>query len=175
MGKLGLTATEIGWKIHASAEVVNLLLLEKGLTYGVPGCYGITESGKIFGVERSALKNNSFGTFEWNNWDESVIAELGATPEKIADMTDALKAARAAKRLAGRAEAEDAFVAFMAEKVSHVSDGGSKGSLTAGQKTVIVVVAGVAVIVGGVLIYQGVKRYKRKKAEQVERDEDTAL
>ncbi len=173
MGKLGLTATEIGHRINASAEVVNHLLVEKGLAYGVPGSYGITEKGKSFGVERSAFKNNSFGTFEWNNWADSVIDELGATPEKIAELTANLKAAKAAKRLADRAEAEQYWAGIAAAKLeSVVKEDGSEGGLTKGQKLAIGVGVTVVLVVGGVLIYKGVRRHQRKKAEREAGSED---
>ena len=163
MGKLGLTATEIGRKINASAEVVNNLLIEKGL---LTETRALTEAGLAFGVQRSATKNNSFDTFEWANWDESVIAVLDATPEKIAELTAALKEAKAAKRAAGTREAEEAFAAFLAEKAGKVVKDTGEGGLTNGQKVVIVVGVTAIVIVGGVLVYKGVKRHQRRKAER---------
>lgn len=81
MRRLGLRATEISRKITASSEVVYHLLVRKGLLGGGPGAYFVTEAGKAFGVERSVTKNNPFDTFEFANWSESVIAELGATAE----------------------------------------------------------------------------------------------
>jgi hypothetical protein len=170
MGTLGLTATEIGRKINASPEVVNHLLVEKGLLGGGPGAYFVTEAGKAFGVERSITKNNSFDTFEFANWSESVIAELEATAEKIGEMNASLKAAKAAKRLADKIASEEywaAVAAKQAEKLATVEDPDS--GLTAGQKVAIVlgVTAVVAVtVVGGVVVYKVVKRGRERKTER---------
>lgn len=170
MGKFGLTATEIGRKINASPEVVNHLLVEAGLACGGPGAYGITEAGKAFGVERSAFKNNSHGTFEWNNWAESVIEQLDATPERIAELTASLKAEKAAKRLADKIASDEywaAIAAKQADKLATIEDPDS--GLTAGQKLAIVlgVTAVVTVtIVGGVVVYKVVKRRRQRKVER---------
>lgn len=166
MVEQGLTATEIGRRIRASAEVVNHLLLEKGL-HGEPGAYGLTEAGKAFGA--AVDRDNGYGgwahrSWGWNTWDESVIDELGATPQKIADLTATLTAAKAAKRVADRIEAEKYWSEVAAKKLGKVVvDGGGKGGLTNGQKVAIGIGVGV-VVVGGVVIYKGVKRYQRKKA-----------
>lgn len=177
---MGLTASEIGRRIGASPEVVNRLLLEKGLTFGEPGAYGITAKGAAFGT--AVDKGNGYGgwaqrNWAWNSWDESVIDELGATPEKIAEESAALKAVKAAKRAADKLEAEEYWARVMANKVDKVVDSPSTGDaergLTSGQKALIGVSATVIVIVGGVLIYKGVKRHKLKKADRARRNADT--
>lgn len=168
MGEQGLTATEIGRRIQASAEVVNQLLLEKGLIQGDPGAYGLTEAGRLFGA--AVDKDNGYGgwahrSWGWNTWSESVIDELGATPEKIAEMTAALKAAKAAKRAADRIEAEQYWAEVAARKLGEVvGDDGNKSGLSNGQKVAIGIGVAVVVVVGGVVIYKGVKRRQRKKA-----------
>ncbi|GAA1831681.1 hypothetical protein [Agromyces salentinus] len=174
---MGITATEIGHRIHASAEVVNRLLLEKGLTHGEPGAYGITDKGAMFGA--AIDKENGYGgwahrNWGWNSWNESVIDELGATPEKIAEVSAAIKAEKAVKRAADKLEAEQYWAGVMAEKAQKfaedTSEGGTEAGLTNGQKMLIGVTVTVVGVVGGVLIYKGVKRNKRKKAERAERD-----
>jgi hypothetical protein len=173
---LGLSATEIGNRIHASAEVVNRLLLEKGLIGGEPGAYFLTEAAEAFGA--AVEKDNGYGGWAyrewgWNTWDESVLGELGATPEKIAEMTMALRAARAAKRTADKIASEQYWAEVMAKQADKLADlSDSDSGLSTGQKVAIaasvtaVVVVGV---VGGVVIYKVVQRRRQRKIERVAR------
>lgn len=165
---MGLTATEIGRRINASPEVVNLLLLENGLTYGEPGDYGITDKGAAFGT--TVERDNGYGGWAhrdwgWNSWDESVIDQLEVTPEKIAEVSAALKAAKAAKRAADKLEAEEYWASVMAKKAGKFVDDSSTAGLTNGQKVAIAITATVFVVVGGVLVYKGMKRHAAKKAK----------
>lgn len=174
---LGLSATDIGSSIHASAEVVNRLLLEKGFIGGEPGAYFLTDAGKAFGA--AVEKDNGYGGWAyrdwgWNTWDESVIDELGATPEKIAEMTLALRAARAAKRATDKIASEQYWAEVMAKQADKIADlSDSDSGLSTGQKVAIaagvtaVVVVGV---VGGVVIYKVVRRRRQRKIERVSRD-----
>lgn len=174
---MGLSATEIGHRIHASAEVVNRLLVEKWLLGGEPGAYFLTEAGKAFGA--AVEKDNGYGgwahrSWGWNTWDERVIDELGATPEKIADLTAALRAAKAAKRAADRIASDEYWAEVMArqaDKLNELSD--SDSGLSTGQKVAIaagvtaVVVVGV---VGGVVIYKAIKRRRERRSDRAARE-----
>ena len=173
---MGLTASEIGHRIGASAEVVNRLLLENGLTFGEPGAYGITDKGAAFGA--AVEKDNGYGgwahrNWAWSSWDESVIDELGATPDRIAEESAALKAAKAAKRAAKKLEGEQYWAGVMAEKAGKLDgdtfEGCAEEGLTNGQKALIGVAVTVVVVVGGVLIYEGVQRHKRRQADRAQR------
>lgn len=174
---MGLSATEIGNKIHASAEVVNRLLLEKGLIGGEPGAYFLTEAGKAFGA--AVEKDNGYGGWAyrgwgWNTWDESVIDELGATPEKIADLTVALRAAKAAKRAADKIASEEYWAEVMARQAGKLTDlSDSDSGLSTGQKVAIaagVTAVVVVSVVGGVVVYKVVKRRRERKIERVARE-----
>lgn len=168
---MGLTATEVGRRIGASAEVVNRLLREKGLTYGEPGAYGISKKGAAFGA--AIERDNGYGGWAhrdwgWNSWDESVIDQLDATPEKIAEMSAALKAAKAAKRAADKLEAEQYWASVMADKAGKLVQDSTDSGLTNGQKAAIAIAATTIVVVGGVLVYKGVKRHAARKAARAD-------
>lgn len=152
---------------------MNHLLVEAGLQTGKPGAYGLSDLGKTFGdtVDReNGYGGYAYREWSWNRWDESVIEKLGATPEKIKEMTDSLRAAKAANRAADKVEAEEAFAAFMAAKAGAVLEDTTDGGLTNGQKVIIAVGVTVIVVVGGVIIYKSVKRHRQKKAARAERD-----
>lgn len=172
---MGLTVTEIGQKIGAPREVVNLLLAQKGLQEGGPGAYSPTDLGAQFSSIQD--RDNGYGgwayrAWSWIKWDPKVIDELDVTAEKIAEMTEELRLAKAAKRAADKLASEEYWAevaAKQAEKLTTVND--SKNGLTSGQKVAIVVgVAAVVTVtvVGGVVVHRLVKRRRERKSARSE-------
>lgn len=162
MGKYGLTATEIGYEIGASPQVVNHLLFERGLTSGPTSEYGPSEAGLAFGVQRSETKNNSWDTFEWNNWDESVIAELDATPDRIAEAYETLRIARAERRAEKEARSAEHWAAWREEQ-DRKNEPDAPGNPWAALGALLIVGG---TIVGGVYAVKGVRWVHGKWSEK---------
>ena len=80
-----LSARRLGQLFYLDDQEMNLLLKEEGFLDGEPGNYKPTEKGKKFISEKSGW--NGYGgfasrTWEWREWDESIIDELNVTPER---------------------------------------------------------------------------------------------
>ena len=94
-----LSATKLGKMIGMSGEEVNKKLASLGYLKGVPGDWGLTEKGKLFGELR--YKDNGYGGYaarSWSYivWDESLASKLG-NPESH------LKGVNKNRKLAGLA------------------------------------------------------------------------
>lgn len=167
MGKLGLSAMEIGLRIGASAVEVNRLLKDQGFLDGEPNAWGLTEKGKEFGAHTP--HDNGWGgaarrDWETTHFDPGIVEVLDSSPEKLAKVRAEIAAHRQslkAARMAAQAEAEANFQQFQADKaaadVHYEIDPKTAGTIIAS----VLVVAGTAIGV-----YKGVRWYKTKKAEK---------
>ncbi len=82
---MSLSARRLGKLFYLDDQEMNLLLKEEGFLDGEPGNYTPTEKGKKFISKNSGW--NGYGGFasrswEWNEWDESIIDELNITAER---------------------------------------------------------------------------------------------
>ena len=167
MGKFGLSATDIGLRIGATAVEVNRLLKDQGFLSGEPSAYGLTSKGEEFGVQRS--HDNGYGGYALRSWetthfDPSITDVLDSTPEKLAQVRvdiSAHKQAQKAARKIAQAESEANFQAFQANKEA------AELQYEIDPRKVWLVVAGVLVAAGTTYaVHKGVRWYKRKKAEK---------
>lgn len=169
--KLGLSVTDIGSQIGATAVEVNRLLKDQGFLYGEPGAYGLTSKGEEFGVQRShdnGYGGSAFRSWETTHFDPSITDVLDSTPEKLAkvrvDISARKQAQKAARKIA-QAESEANFQVFQANKEA------AELQYEIDWRKVWLVVAGVLVAAGTTYaVYKGVRWYKRKKAVQAESD-----
>lgn len=170
MGKLGLSASQIGQQIGASAMEVNRLLKDQGFLDGEYGAYGLTDKGKQYGFHR--FHDNGYGGAALRNWDTthfdpSIVAALDSGPEQLAKVRADITAHKEALKAAGvvaRAEAEAMYQAFLAKKDAAGIQYGVD------PRKVLIVLAGGLVVTGAVLaVSKGVQRYQHKRVEVVER------
>ncbi len=167
VGKLGLSATEIGFQIGASAMEVNYLLKDQGFFYGEPGAYDLTSKGEKFGVQRS--HDNGYGgstrrSWETSHFDPSITDVLDSAPEKLAKARADVSADRQAQkptRMVAQVEADANF---------RESEANKKAGETQGEidllKVLLVVASGLAMCVITVGARKCVRWYRRNKAEK---------
>lgn len=177
MGKLGLSATEIGLRIGANAMEVNRLLKDQGFLYGIPSAYGLTTKGDEFGVQRSH-DNGHHGSYNvsWDSthFDPRILETLESSPEKLAKVREDIAAdkqeQKAARKIA-QEEAEAHFQAFQSDQEA------AEAQYEIDPQKVLLVAVGVAVVVGASIgVHKGVRWRKRKKAAkaaQAEFDSDS--
>lgn len=170
VGKLGLSATEIGSQIGASNIEVNRLLEDQGYLYGKPGAYGLTSKGEEYGVQRD--HDNGFSgiyhvAYPTTHFDPSIIDVIDSSPEKLAKVRADIAADRQAQRderEAAQAEAEANFQASQAAKekaeAQKEHDELIQWLIAGGVLALIVTVIGVK---------KGIERYQRRKAEKAEK------
>lgn len=164
MGKFGLSATEIGVRIGATAAEVNRLLNDQGFLYGEPNAWGLTEKGKAFGAHTS--HDNGWGGWARREWetthfDPSIIEVLDSSPEKLAkvraDIAAHKRALKAASRVA-QDEAEARFQKFQADKAAAMLP------REIDPNRVWIVIASALFVAGTTFaVYKGVRWYQRRK------------
>lgn len=167
VGKFGLSATEIGSRIGASAMEVNRLLKDQGFFYGEPGAYGLTSKGEEFGVQRSH-DNGQHGvyhvSYETTHFDPRITDVLDSSPEKLAKVRADISADRQAQRAARKiAEAEEDanFQASRADKEA------AETQYEIDPNKVVILVVGILAAIGtAVVVTKSIEWYKRKKAEK---------
>ncbi len=98
---MSLSSTRLGKLYYQlDAQEMNVLLKEEDFLNGEPGDYTPTEKGKRFTIKK--FKDNGYGgyaarSWEWYEWDESIIDELNVTDERrkeICNKTLALRRKR---------------------------------------------------------------------------------
>lgn len=169
MGKLGLSATEIGVRIGATAIETNLLLRNQGFFRGGPGAYALTPMGARFGVETN--HDNGYGGVARREWGithfnpnilevlDSTVEELTKVRIELAARKQDLKAAKIIAEAAAAAAAH--FEAFQAKNQA------SEFQHEIDPRKALVVAAGALVITGTAIgVYKGIRWYKRKKASR---------
>lgn len=172
MGKLGLSATEIGSQIGASAMEVNRLLKDQGFLRGEPGAYGLTPKGEEFAVQRD--HDNGYGGLAYRSWtfthfDPSITNVLDAAPEKLAKVRADIAADKEARKLADKIaqdEAEANFLAAQAEKKAAATQYEIDP-----QKVILLVGITLVAVASAIGVREGIKWYKRKKAARAAAEE----
>lgn len=165
MGKFGLSASEIGSRIGASATEANRLLRDQGFLRGKPGAYGLTSKGEDFGVQRP--HDNGYGgsalrEWETTHFDPSIMDVLDSSPEMLAKVRSEITADRQVQKAArqkAQAEADKNFLAFQAKKERETAPSQDE---TDWRKALILAAGSLAVRVTASGVRKGFARYKGK-------------
>lgn len=171
MGKLGLSATEIGSKIGARNTEVNRLLKDQGFLYGKPGEYGLTSKGEEYGVQRH--HDDGWGGVAYRDWEEthydpSILDVLDSSPERLAKVRADISADRLTQRAEKEAAQDEYEANYQASKAAREKADAQEEHDEAVQGLIVFgVVALVAIVI---VAKKGVDGYKRRKAEKAKRN-----
>ena len=107
---MSLSATRLGREYGLTNQEMNVLLKEEGFLDGEPGNYHPTEKGKRFIIEK--YDDNGYGgyaarSWEWYEWDESIIDELHVTDEIKKEIREKTSAQRRRRREEKKATSEE--------------------------------------------------------------------
>lgn len=122
---MSLSAKRLGYELGLTAQEVNVLLEEEGFLSGEPGNYTPTEKGEDFSISKD--KDNGYGgyaarSWEWLEWDESIIADLNVTPEKRAHIKEKTAEQRRQRRAERDAQSEAYWASLRDESEEDASD-----------------------------------------------------
>lgn len=152
---LRMSATMLGGKLGLSPRDMNLLLHELGFLYGRPGAWGLTEKGKLFGLELDHTNGYGGCAERWwstTSWDPKI---LDAVEHELAERaTTAGTLVREAVATLGLSTAASP-AATEAVPVASTASQARRNLLVAAGVTVAVVVVAVA--------YPHAKRWVRNK------------
>lgn len=165
MGKFGLSASEIGSRIGATAVEVNRLLREQGFLRGQPGAYGLTAKGEAYGVQR--FHDNGYGGSALRQWDTthfdpSILDVLDSSAEMLAKVRSDISADKQAQKAArknAQAEAEKNFLAFQAKKGSEAAQSHNRPDW---RNELLLAASNVAARITASGVRKGIEWYKRR-------------
>lgn len=176
MGKFGLSATEIGSRIGATAVEVNRLLKDQGFLYGEPGAYGLTSKGEEFGVQRSH-DNGQHGllyhvSYETTHFDPSITDVLDSSPEKLAEVRAGISADRQAQRAARKSAQEEEEANFQASRADKEA---VETQYDVDPTKVLILAVGLLTAIGTAIgVTKSVEWYKRRTAEKAAQAETSS-
>lgn len=152
MEKPGESASDLARFFGVAVQEMNRLLKEQGFLYGKPGAYGLTPKGKEFGIHTDHHRGPGGYTSMNRDWttthfNPDIKKVLEVTPEKIARVREGLAADRLAASIARKAASGQADAAFLASRSKVEVDAAGVDP-----RKVLIVAAGAAIVVGGVLI-----------------------
>lgn len=151
---MSLSARRIGRILGLTAEEVNYLLKREGFLEGEPSNYSPTNKGKAYCTLK--VDGNGYGgyaarSWEWAEWDESILDHLSITDEEKIKIRTAVAEQRRIRRKNKEKEGEEYWNKVKNQNSNEVKNNSSDFSL--GKNKLFIGSALAATLIGCLIKY----------------------